>query len=48
MRTFRIKQGQNKAFEEGVKMAIDGYTKSHSPFVVASDPAFWTPKPAAK
>lgn len=31
VRTFRIKQGQNKAFEEGVKLAIDGYTKSHYP-----------------
>ena len=29
IRTFRIKQGQNKAFEEGVKLALDGYTKSH-------------------
>ena len=35
IRTFRIKQGQNKAFEEGVKMAIDGYTKSNSPFAFA-------------
>lgn len=31
VRTFRIKQGQNKAFEEGVKLAMDGYTKSHFP-----------------
>lgn len=29
VRTFRVKQGQNKAFEEGVKLALDGYTKSH-------------------
>ncbi|MFZ1613228.1 MAG: hypothetical protein WAT51_03590 [Holophaga sp.] len=29
VRTFRIKQGQNKAFEEGVKMALEGYAKSH-------------------
>ena len=29
VRTFRLKQGQNKAFEEGVKLALDGYTKSH-------------------
>ena len=29
IRTFRIKQGQNKAFEEGVKMALAGYEKSH-------------------
>lgn len=29
VRTFRIKQGQNKAFEEGVKLALEGYTKSH-------------------
>ncbi|MDP1830961.1 MAG: hypothetical protein Q8K67_02795 [Geothrix sp.] len=29
IRTFRVKQGQNKAFEEGVKLALDGYAKSH-------------------
>jgi hypothetical protein len=29
VRTFRIKQGQNKAFEEGVKMALAAYEKSH-------------------
>jgi len=28
IRTFRIKQGQNKAFEEGVKLAMAGYEKS--------------------
>jgi hypothetical protein len=28
VRTFRIKQGQNKAFEEGVKTALAGYAKS--------------------
>jgi len=31
VRTFRIKQGQGKAFEEGVKLALDGYAKSHYP-----------------
>lgn len=31
MRTFRIKQGQNKAFEEGVKLALGGYAKSGYP-----------------
>jgi hypothetical protein len=30
-RTFRIKQGQNKAFEEGVKVALAAYEKSHFP-----------------
>jgi hypothetical protein len=30
-RTFRIKQGQNKAFEEGVKMALAAYEKSKYP-----------------
>jgi hypothetical protein len=30
-RTFRIKQGQNKAFEEGVKVALAAYEKSHYP-----------------
>jgi hypothetical protein len=29
VRTFRIKPGQTKAFEGGVRMAIEGYTKSH-------------------
>ena len=29
IRTFRVKQGQNKAFEEGVKMALAAYEKSH-------------------
>ena len=29
IRTFRIKQGQNKAFEEGVKTALAAYEKSH-------------------
>jgi hypothetical protein len=28
IRTFRLKQGQGKAFEEGVKMALAGYGKS--------------------
>jgi len=28
IRTFRVKQGQGKAFEEGVKMALAGYGKS--------------------
>ena len=28
IRTFRVKQGQGKAFEEGVKMALAGYSKS--------------------
>jgi len=31
IRTFRIKQGQNKAFEEGVKTALAAYAKSHYP-----------------
>jgi hypothetical protein len=31
IRTFRVKQGQNKAFEEGVKLALGAYTKSHYP-----------------
>ncbi|MBK9798090.1 MAG: hypothetical protein IPP58_16725 [Holophagaceae bacterium] len=31
IRTFRIKQGQNKAFEEGVKMALAAYQKSKYP-----------------
>ena len=31
VRTFRIKQGQNKAFEEGVKIALAAYEKSHYP-----------------
>jgi hypothetical protein len=31
IRTFRIKQGQGMAFEEGVKMALAAYTKSHYP-----------------
>jgi hypothetical protein len=31
IRTFRIKQGQNKAFEEGVKTALAAYEKSHYP-----------------
>jgi hypothetical protein len=30
-RTFRIKQGQNKAFEEGVKTALAAYEKSKYP-----------------
>lgn len=29
IRTFRVKQGQNKAFEEGVKLALAAYEKSH-------------------
>jgi len=29
VRTFRLKQGQGKAFEEGVKMALGAYEKSH-------------------
>jgi len=29
VRTFRIKQGQNKAFEAGVKLALAAYEKSH-------------------
>jgi len=29
VRTFRVKQGQTKAFEEGVKMALAAYEKSH-------------------
>ena len=29
VRTFRIKQGQGRAFEEGVKMALAAYEKSH-------------------
>ena len=29
IRTFRVKQGQTKAFEEGVRMALAGYEKSH-------------------
>jgi hypothetical protein len=28
IRTFRVKQGQGKAFEEGVKLALAGYGKS--------------------
>jgi hypothetical protein len=31
VRTFRVKQGQNKAFEEGVKTALAAYEKSHYP-----------------
>ncbi len=31
IRTFRVKQGQNKAFEEGVKTALAAYEKSHYP-----------------
>lgn len=31
IRTFRIKQGQNKAFEDGVKVALGAYQKSHYP-----------------
>jgi hypothetical protein len=31
IRTFRVKQGQNKAFEAGVKVALAAYTKSHFP-----------------
>lgn len=31
VRTFRLKQGQNKAFEEGVKTALAAYEKSHYP-----------------
>ena len=31
IRVFRIKQGQNKAFEEGVKVALAAYEKSHYP-----------------
>ena len=31
VRTFRVKQGQNKAFEEGVKTALAAYGKSHYP-----------------
>lgn len=31
IRTFRIKQGQNKAFEAGVKTALAAYEKSHYP-----------------
>jgi len=31
VRTFRIKQGHNKAFEEGVKVALAAYEKSHYP-----------------
>jgi len=31
IRTFRIKQGQNKAFEEGVKVALAAYAKSKYP-----------------
>jgi hypothetical protein len=29
IRTFRVKQGQDRAFEEGVKLALAGYEKSH-------------------
>lgn len=29
IRTFRVKQGQGKAFEEGVKLALGAYEKSH-------------------
>ena len=31
IRTFRVKQGQGKAFEEGVKTALAAYEKSHYP-----------------
>jgi hypothetical protein len=31
IRTFRVKQGQGKAFEEGVKQALEAYTKSKFP-----------------
>jgi hypothetical protein len=31
IRTFRVKQGQNKAFEEGVKTALAAYEKSRYP-----------------
>lgn len=31
VRTFRVKQGQNQAFEEGVKTALAAYEKSHYP-----------------
>jgi len=31
VRTFRVKQGQNKAFEEGVKTALGAYEKSKYP-----------------
>jgi hypothetical protein len=31
VRTFRIKQGQGKTFEEGVKQALGAYEKSHFP-----------------
>jgi hypothetical protein len=31
IRTFRVKQGQDKAFEEGVKTALAAYKKSHYP-----------------
>ena len=31
IRTFRVKQGQNRAFEEGVKTALAAYEKSHYP-----------------
>jgi hypothetical protein len=31
VRTFRIRQGQNRAFEEGVKAAIAAYEKSRYP-----------------
>jgi hypothetical protein len=45
VRTFRVKQGQGRAFEEGLKVALDGYTKSKYPFsfaiyeVVAGQPS---------
>lgn len=60
VRTFRIKQGMGKVFEDGVKTALAADGKSHfpasfafsaklsypGPAVIASDPAFWAPKPA--
>lgn len=36
VRTFRVKQGQNKPFEEGLKVALDGYAKSKYPYSFAT------------
>ena len=55
IRTFRIKQGQNKAFEEGVKIALAAYAKSKYPASFAfyevtagtSSPSFIVLRPMA-
>ncbi|WP_306599578.1 hypothetical protein [Geothrix sp. 21YS21S-2] len=36
VRTFRVKQGQNRPFEDGLKVALEGYAKSRYPFSFAT------------